>query len=243
MTTGIRSGSDHSVTVTLASEKYQETSAEEVTAAWDYENGLLVAQPHQVVKYVYSEGTDTKTYWGYYDLSDGYTLTDMPASQTGTTTATATEGSVPTNSVLPTGTNEDGDSSVSATSSAAVPSSSLSAGHQSLKLSGMLCPSVMGLGLLLQWYHQPLVESRVKHIFRNYSLDLIHPIQTRLIPSQLHSPDKTLYTTPQKHSPLPHPDEPPQSTPPAPQTQPSPPPSTPPPNQTDQYTSTDAPPQ
>ncbi|KAK3949642.1 hypothetical protein QBC32DRAFT_316629 [Pseudoneurospora amorphoporcata] len=134
------------VTVGLEYASRLTDSAEEVTAAWDYENGVLVAHPQQIRKYAHGN----VTYWGQYYYDNRFGPSDLPASRTGaaamaTATATAAEG-------LVAGTDEkDGDSSNAlATSPEAVPSSSsTSAGHQGLKLSGMLCASVMGLGLFL----------------------------------------------------------------------------------------------
>ncbi|KAH7633004.1 hypothetical protein B0T09DRAFT_84828 [Sordaria sp. MPI-SDFR-AT-0083] len=170
------SGTDHPVTVTHAQmpaiwdlspaeqdevtdgqnyESRLRNSAKVVTAAWDYHNGVLVAQPQEVFNYVHGD----VTYWGYYYYHNRFSANDLPASRTGvaamgTPTATATATTTATAEGLVKGPNEkDGDGSIaSATSSETVPSSSsTSAGHQSLKLSGiMLCASVMcSLGLFL----------------------------------------------------------------------------------------------
>lgn len=128
-------------------------AAEEVKAVWDYANGVLVAYPQKVVKYVQEE----KTYWGDYeywkDLVPAGTAGTagegwVEATTTATTTAEAAEGLVASGSsasVQPTG------SSSSGAAAAASSSSSTSAGHknQGMKLGSVLCASIMGLGLML----------------------------------------------------------------------------------------------
>ena len=140
---------DQPVTVTLATQT--DSSAKEVvTAAWDYHDGVLVVQPQEIYKYIHSESGET--YWGYYYFDNRISSGDLPASRTGAVApsmATATATTTGAESPLVTGaTNagKDGDSSNDASASA-ITSSSTSTGHQGLKLSGMLCASVMGLGL------------------------------------------------------------------------------------------------
>ena len=161
-------GIDHPVTVTLAQmpafdnlnreQQAQVTdesayasrvtdSAKVVTAAWDYENGLLVAQPQKVYKYVHGG----VTYWGSYYYENRLHEIDLPASRTGIAASMATETATAAAGADAKKNGDTGNASAT-TSSETVPSPSsspTSAGHQSLKLSGVLCASVMGLGFFL----------------------------------------------------------------------------------------------